>query len=160
MTPTESARSLAEVLRSLHTMRRIVNPWPPGMQIRGHLAIGRVVASNKHGIQLLEWVGWDSRKTYAHDQVPSSFEPDLSDPATRGCLLELLREASGKPSMLLVPHREEGEEPITEWTVEHLSDHVDWDDLDHFQPQPPYIVNAPTEGEAIAAALVAIVETL
>lgn len=87
---------------------------------------------------------------------PREENPDLEDPATVGCLLALLREASGKPSMCIVPHREMDAEPIDDWQVEHLNEDIGWDDLESFQPRFPYIESASTEGGAIAAALITL----
>ena len=58
-------------------------------------------------------------------------EPDLTDPGTLGCLLALVREASGDPDACVLHDREE-------WDV--------WADND-------YVASGPAEGEALMAAL-------
>lgn len=139
--------TLTEALRALHGAGKIANPWPRGVRLlvtspeqAAPVCAARVVASNGHGIQLLEWEATVSRRTWAHDQVPAYFTPDLEDPATRGCLLELIREVTGRP--IAYAHK-----PSTAWVV-----------YDH--PGNPALGSGWTEGEALANALRRLAEAL
>lgn len=75
--------------------------------------------------------------------------PDFEDPATKGCLLAQLREAMDRPALCLdVHYHEDTDEPhIRAWNV--------WDPEDDWEGP-----RAPTEGEAIASALIAFAQAL
>lgn len=137
----------SEAIRKLYAAGKIANPWPTGMRIlaispeqAAPVCAARVVASNGHGIQLLEWESTVSRRTFAHNQVPAYFAPDIDDHATRGCLLALIREASDRP--IAYAHQ-----PGMSWVV-----------YDH--PGNPALGSGWTEGEALAVALVRLAEAL
>lgn len=132
--------TLTQALRALHKAGKITNPWPRGLRVlwTSYAAAGRVVASSQRGIQILEWEAAVERRTWGHDQVPAAFEIDLDDPATRGCLLELIREATDRPIAYAY-------KPLTAWVV-----------CDH--PGNPALGTGWTEGEAIAAAIVRLAE--
>lgn len=109
--------TLTEALAKLHAAGRIRSPWLPG-QTAGDMRYD-------DGI-------------YDSNGLPG--EPDLTDPATVGCLLALLREASGDPlvSPDLVNQRWRKSPGLTRkmfWT-------------------------GPAEGLAISAALIALAESL
>jgi len=65
--------------------------WMRGMRTLQGLRIVRV---DDDGYVL----GWHERQEYLMEPVSDSV-PDLLDPATRGCLLALVREAWGEPLM-------------------------------------------------------------
>jgi hypothetical protein len=73
-----------DALRRLHEQGRIASPWMAGM-----------LAVFSDGIRERYELG-DGPWTYG-DRCP-----DPTDPATRGCLLALVREASGQPKISLV----------------------------------------------------------
>ncbi len=86
-------------------------------------ALGRRAVACKHWRWLPGMLASDGHRLGAEDcdgLHPEAYDvvPDFSDPATRGCLLELVREAWG------------GEVVITEgngwWSV--VTDHMTWDD--------------------------------
>ena len=76
---------------------------------------------------------------------------DLDDPATRGCLLAVLRERTGAPAAQATPWTRPGPDGklvASRWRVvlnRTLNDGDEWE--------------SPTEGEALAAALLATVGT-
>lgn len=47
--------------------------------------------------------------------LPTPYLPDLTDPATLGCVLALVREAWGMPRLVAIP------QPDGEWTVSGLT---------------------------------------
>jgi len=73
--------------------------WMPGMR-----TIAGFVVTDGHPMPLVDGVprmpcdGEFSMWLRESDETPEIF-PDLSDPATRGCLLALVREAWGDPLM-------------------------------------------------------------
>jgi len=83
--------------------------------------------------------------------------PDLNDPATRGCVLELVREALRKPSIYLAPFYTNTDAGQVAWWG--LANNVDW------EPQPriqylttsqgiiDYYLAAETEAAALVVAL-------
>lgn len=92
---------------------------------------------------MLYWCGDGELPTRLGDSMPDvselrRWEPVLEDSATVGCLLALLREASGRQIAYAY-------KPLTAWVV-----------CDH--PGNPALGTGWTEGEAIAAALVRLAE--
>lgn len=77
-------------------------------------------------------------------EVMRDARPDHADPATRGCMLELVREAWGCPGAHCDYSRSitVGDSP---WWVWVLGEHERW----------MCVARAPTEGDALAAALLA-----
>jgi hypothetical protein len=115
--------------------------WLPGMRYRVGSIVGRLTDNQCKGkLQL----------------VPDAL-PDLNDPATRGCVLELVREALRKPSIYLAPFYTNTDAGQVAWWG--LANNVDWD------PQPriqylttsqgiiDYYLAAETEAAALVAAL-------
>lgn len=91
-----SATTLGEALVALHRCGRIRSPWLPGMLgidaagvrfrfVSGHPQGGGIIADERLVTSL----------TPVGPALLSLARPALQDPATRGCLLALLREASG-----------------------------------------------------------------
>lgn len=89
MTPELQALGKRAVARKGQT-------WLPGMRLwcpeRGY---GRIIALTP-GL-LIEWERGHHRKTWTLKAAKSQLIPDLTDPATLGCLLSLLREAWRDP---------------------------------------------------------------
>ena len=75
--------------------------WMPGMVMPNGW---RVVA--RSGDEVAVFNGQDTRWSSVTDMV--SARPDLSDPATLGCLLALVREAHGNPLIYCAPQEETG----------------------------------------------------
>ena len=122
MTPAESLSRLAAA-------GRIRSAWLPGMLF-------------PNGDRVLAWEGGQftlyPARVDPYAQIPGPADP-ATDPATTGCLLALLREASGFPLAYVAPTRHgEG------WCVTYEPLHP----IDH-------IVH-PTEHAAIVAALVSV----
>jgi len=114
--------TLTDALRKLQRTERIRSAWLPGMRWRW------LVPSNNR----FRWYRVNDRYEPPHVE-PESW--DLSDPATVGCLLDLLREARGQEELRPAPETIEGRRM---WLVPGMS------------------VGQDTEGQAIAAALIAL----
>jgi hypothetical protein len=83
--------------------------------------------------RVLDYIG--SRETGA----PITMYPDLTDPATLGCLLALVREAHGAPAAYFMGSVN------NQWVVHHFTEpEAYWKSLTKWQP---------TEAEALVAAL-------
>ena len=80
--------------------------------------------------------GWQQAGPYGDHVYPGPYLPDLQDPATRGCLLALVREAHGDPVLFA---RFRGARARPDWMVS-------WDGSD-------VIATGATEAEALVAAL-------
>lgn len=114
--------------------RRIRTPWLPGMRaiIDSNLAFRRTEDGFAgHGL------GGDLMT----EAAIGTAEPDLTDPATVGCLLALLREATGDPWA---------------YTVQDNLDTGDGWRVMASRGWPPGWTRHRTEGEAIAAVLIAL----
>jgi hypothetical protein len=139
-------RTLTSALRALHAAGRVRSPWLPGM--RGIDKNGCPFRMG-HPHRCGDWFVFDERMVDRLTPVGFAFlalvQPDTSDPATVGCLLALLREASGDPGMCT--ERWESVNSIAgySWAVRGY----DYLSMPH-----------PTEGGAIGAALVALAEGL
>lgn len=128
--------TLTNALDGLYMSKRIRSPWLPGM-----LAADGYRCLAVHGAQEL----------WAHESTPAQVKawwghqvvaPHLGDRATVGCLLALLREASGDPLVYLAFS---GDAPGDgHWEC--------------YLPGVTYC--AETEGEAIAEALISLAEAL
>lgn len=120
-----------EALRTLHEQGRIRSPWLAGMLFRTSLldTVRRVDAG---------W-SWGSG-AWSPPELTFDGELDLEDHATVGCLLALLREASKCPT--LAPWADDPDDP-GHWECPSEDD-------------SPELHLARTEGEAIAAALIAL----
>jgi hypothetical protein len=136
--------TLTEALAKLHEAGRIRSPWLPGM----HTAPEgwRVLYLDRDtGVAVTYRDGTDGGLLMVHPSRVASAHIDLTDPATVGCLLALLREASGDPEAVVGLDSEEGKRgnwwtnSSNEWARDH---------------------DGATEGDAIAAALIALAEAL
>jgi hypothetical protein len=78
----------AEALKALHEMGRIRSPWQPGMLVRGGGYL-------PHSLTGSHWGEVTERLLAPMTPYLDNPRPDLTDPATVGCLAALLREASG-----------------------------------------------------------------
>jgi hypothetical protein len=107
--------------------------WMPGMRVEW-------VGMGTGWRMLSETQSWYEREE-CEDGEPGGPNaiPDLTDPATLGCLLALVREAWGKEDMGAVRIFRDG---LRKWCVEH--------DEDDAQAGAFY---GPTEAEALTAAL-------
>lgn len=126
--------TLAEALAKLHKAGRIKQSHLPGMLTDyGHV-----------------WgkARWPARK-------PASGCFVLTDPVTVGCLLALLRKASGDPRVRVFWDDDQGRRPASlAWIV--LVDA----DPPETSGQANAVYKAATEGEAIAAAIIALAHSL
>lgn len=130
--------TLTEALAALQAAGKIKSAWLPGMLVKDSL--GRT--ARKTGFQPPEATLVGHRTMEA-----SQAQPVLTDAATVGCLLALVREASGEP------HAETGYEEgetVDGWCVRAGDGEADW----QLAQGDAYLW--PTEGEAIAAALIAL----
>lgn len=155
--------SVGDALRKLQAAGRIRSAWLAGMGARRQGVLYRVMDwdPDEVGDQVVSWV-WPSGVVYESRLVTAEAEPDLTDPCTRGGLLELLREARRDSTIATEHHSHSGDakgggpydppEPEREW----------WTCYGNGPAFGPEYEGPPrdTEGEAIAAALVAIAEGL
>jgi len=135
--------TLATALHKLAAAGRIKSPWLPGMFVAvppslvfRKPGLGRIVAADDTTVSACR----DERTVseYLPEQVGA---PDLTDPATLGCLLALVREASGWATWVVPVD-------LTEWVVNRRSGNT-------------VVYNVATgdsEGAALAAALIALAE--
>jgi len=129
--------TLNDALRALHEQGRIRSPWLPGMLLVADGPI-REIRIRLHEEAIASFERAPSARHMGWDRAQHA----LTDPATVGCLLALLREASARPGA-----------PPTRWAL------ADWGD--HWLCEPnsgPYGITHPgrTAGEAIAEALTAL----
>jgi hypothetical protein len=97
--------------------------WLPGMRLRSIRAYLRVVGMNRDGSLRLAWDDPDrpvEGDAYTVEHMGGAM-PDLTDPATLGCLLSLVREARKDPNYLptLLPLVSGAR-----WAVENTSPHT------------------------------------
>jgi hypothetical protein len=74
----------------------------PSYPVRIH-AFGENVQDTDDMLAADKWLPWRQPTEYGDHSYPGPYLPDLSDPATLGCLLALVREAWGIPSLSLSP---------------------------------------------------------
>lgn len=138
--------TVAEALQALHKAGRIRSPWLEGMAFGGSDGwghIGRLTGVDGERFPYeWEYKGYLRSRADGHDWYELPPEPRcppvvLTDPATVGCLLALLREASGDTDLHAYP-----------WSYPAGSE---------WRCGPAM---AGTEGEAIAAALIALAGAL
>ena len=109
--------------------------WKPGMRSLHHLmGPARVVSEGLDGDH---WIYKEGRLTSGVRIEEDECLPDLDDPATKGCLLALVREFW--PGTYVIPHKIKGE-----WIT--------------IMPAGPWPAAGRTEGEALAYALLALYE--
>jgi len=131
--------TLTDALQRLHAAGRIAAPWRPGMLLEEVATPGNALW--RHPMRLTE--GWPEPDAHLMRVV-------LTDAATVGVLMALLREAIRDPTAIATPLRSGA------WSVDTRAEGYDhWlSDLDHRNRHP----HRPTEGEAIAATLIACAE--
>ena len=123
---TEPLENLEELARRAIACKRW--RWMPGM-----LAIMTEPHEGETTFRVVDYIG--NRETGA----PITMYPDLSDPATLGCLLALVREAHGAPAAYFMGSVN------NQWVVHHFTEpEAYWKSLTKWQP---------TEAEALVAAL-------
>jgi hypothetical protein len=118
---TEPLENLEELARRAVACKRW--RWMPGMRYQVGQVAGRLSDSQCKG------------------KLPLVAEaiPDLTDPATLGCLLALVREAHGAPAAYFMGSVK------NQWVVHHFTEpEAYWKSLTKWQP---------TEAEALVAAL-------
>ena len=115
--------TLPLALARLHAAGRIKSPWLAGMLVRNF--------------------PWHKpfRVTENHNPTSDEWTPDLTDPATLGCLLALVREASGDEYLHTIFVRGSW------WVMDGA-----W--------EPESLASARSEGAALSAALIALAEGL
>lgn len=138
--------TLTEALRALVKAGRIRSPWLTGMMVGVELPDRLICGLRITG----RGRGRDDGLLYcAHTPVPLGavavpadgvVDVSVQDPATVGCLLALLREATGDPMACVMSST-----VAAAWVV---------------KARGVYMESYTTEGEAIAAALVALAEAL
>jgi hypothetical protein len=132
---------LTEALRRLHEAGKIKSQWLVGMSWSGLLCV-EVLGSCAYlraPLHPCEVVLWQPEVA-----VRSGLSPDLTDPCTVGGLLALYREAVGDRLASVEPAAVfQGDDYTGPWTT------VRWDG-----PGWVHGPDAPTEGGALAAALV------
>jgi hypothetical protein len=123
---TEPLENFEELARRAVACKRW--RWMPGM-----MAIMTEPHDGETTFRVLDYIG--SRETGA----PITMYPDLTDPATLGCLLALVREAHGAPAAYFMGSVN------NQWVVHHFTEpEAYWKSLTKWQP---------TEAEALVAAL-------
>jgi hypothetical protein len=123
---TEPLENLEELARRAVACKRW--RWMPGM-----MAIMTEPHDGETTFRVLDYIG--SRETGA----PITMYPDLTDPATLGCLLALVREAHGAPAAYFMGSVN------NQWVVHHFTEpEAYWKSLTKWQP---------TEAAALVAAL-------
>ena len=74
-------------------------PWRPGTLSLQHGVPARLVGQDAAG----RWNAWDASGTWLRYASLDGIEPDLTDGATKGALLEAVREAYGDPTAYVMP---------------------------------------------------------
>lgn len=143
--------TITQALAALCAAGRIRTPWVEGMAFGGSdgwIYVGRVISVEGERYPYeWEYNGYLRSRAEGHDWYELPPEPRCppivhADPATCGCLLALLREALQSPAV----HTISFEWPAALWTTAgELHDRREWDGP-----------TAASEGEAIAAALIAL----
>ncbi len=108
--------TLTEALQRLHEAGKIKDAWLPGMRVLHPGGLESAGSMERHDIPLRAYdeneepaiAGdpWSIVEGYDGSCSPKQgpeWTPDLTDPATLGCLLALVREASGDPVAYTVP---------------------------------------------------------
>jgi len=75
--------------------RRVRDPWWEPSDQGPRIGRGHRVLHVEHVIVYCD------RETFRHPS--DDFRPDITDPATRGCLRELAREITGRPGLTTIP---------------------------------------------------------
>lgn len=122
-----------------------------GQALRRLHEAGRIAHWHRDGMQYLTSDGpWrpEPSDLDARWRPKPSESPDLEDAATRGCLLALLREATGDPLVCLLSHSRG-------WPLQ-----VSWTCATGNPTKGSLGAVGDTEGHALAAALVAVAENL
>lgn len=136
--------TLTEALCVLHVEGRLKRAWRPGMLYHqcshSHLGPLRIIDSHPDIELFLD--GQCAKPS-------SAWHWDLDDPATRGVLLELIREATGNPRVHVDPNLYDAhDDSAVEWAVYSP----------HRYGCTEALGSAATEGEAIASALVQLAQ--
>jgi len=127
--------------------------WMPGMlalQVKAPRFLGETYAHDRIGtrfrvVDVLEVCVCGYNATFNTNSP--YFVPDLNDPATRGCALELVRDAWKDPAMFLQPLMEYGG---SYWLMWHI------DETLHAQAGKLPRATGSSEAETLVAAMVAV----
>ena len=124
-----------DTLLRLHRAGLIRTPWLPGMLYE--VRLGALVPAVVRPVEA----------------PPDTFlgVPDLTDPATAGCLTALLREARKDPTVHTFPWG-------TGWCAAVLSPDPKYPNARY--PNARYLAEGPTDGAAVGAALDKLADTL
>lgn len=106
--------SPGDALRALHARGAIAKPWAPGMLYRRVDGPRMPARLDEHGGDVATMPGW---------------APDLADPATRGAVLALIREATGDPGVHVLPLWAAGSRTPSRWVAVGYPGELDY-------PQP------------------------
>lgn len=130
-----------DALRALHERGRVASPWLLGMGVQPVLDGGTIqdvtgtVVALSHGMPIAWWPDLLDTREHHHEHLRL-----VLDPATLGCLLALVREASEEPHAYAWPSKH------GPWTVYAASGH-------HPRVLGP---ECATEAEALVATLEAL----
>ena len=159
-------RTCGAALRRLAELRAIRSPILDGIRYTNG---NRVIPANSGGFGVVAAVfdGRDGLARGQHRENPHDWtacEPDLSNPATLGCLLALAREAWAAPLAHLVPYATHDRNPdggdlvpVLWWALSTTADSAPLRLTDR---DGTYHAAGATEGEALTAALWARVDAL
>ena len=146
--------TLTEAIARLHKTGKIESPWRAGMVItlvrKAHAGPGagstvRLLVDERPNVWTIHDLARTGFNSVGIAQQHTFGEPDLTDAPTRGALLDIVREAWGDPAAYASTESTESEG--ADWGIFTSGDAI-------------IVHRASTEGDAIAAAIIAAAEAL